>query len=414
LQLIELSCSDRLIVEAGALFTGCSFIAGKHIRVHISDGKIKHIEEENDQLIPPVSHKNCRVIGGDHLTIIPCFIDCHVHLALDGVNYSLKKQRINRLLLKDRLQDRLSSYLIHGIAAVRDGGDREGIGVACRDMVERMELKGPLVMASGKALRKYGGYGSFLGPGLAPGEFAQIIKRYAVEGINQVKILVSGIVSFTEYGRVSSVQFDSKELSQIVQVAADHGLKVMAHASSDEAVRLCIKAGVHSVEHGFFLSEDSLKAMAEKGVAWVPTVVPVAVQNQLKPDGRYAKDKLVIEQTYRRQLRMIRRAQQLGVIIGVGTDAGAAGVQHGAGFWQELHLFREAGLTTEEILTAATRNAAYIAGLEDTMGLIAPGRPAYLLVVDNDLSFKSGQLSGIRYMIRPKPDAGAVSSFHYA
>ncbi|HAF18063.1 MAG TPA: amidohydrolase, partial [Peptococcaceae bacterium] len=71
-------------------------------------------------------------------------------------------------------------------------------------------------------------------------------------------------------------------------------------------------------------------------------------------------------------------------------------------------------LTTEEILTAATRNAAYITGLEDTMGIIAPGRPAYLLVVDNDLSFESGQLSGIRYMIRPRPDAGAVSSSHSA
>jgi len=414
LQLIELSCSDRLIVEAGALFTGYSFIAGNHIRVHIADGKIEQIEEDNDQLIPPIGHKNYRVIGGDHLTIIPCFIDCHVHLALDGVNSSLEKQRMNPQLLKDGLQDRLFSYLIHGIAAVRDGGDREGIGVACRDMVERMELKGPLVMASGKALRKNGGYGSFLGPGLAPGEFAQIIKRYALEGINQVKVLVSGIVSFKEYGRVGSVQFDLKELSQIVQIAGDYGLKVMAHASSDEAVRLCIEAGVHSVEHGYFVSEESLMAMAEKGVALVPTVVPVAVQNQLRPDGRYTKDQLVIEQTYRRQLRMIRRAQQLGVIIGVGTDAGAAGVQHGAGYWQELQLFREAGLTTEEILTAATRNAAYIAGLEDTMGLIAPGRPAYLLVVDNDLSFKSGQLSGIRYMIRPKPDAGAVSSFHYA
>ncbi|MGI5927558.1 MAG: amidohydrolase family protein [Thermacetogeniaceae bacterium] len=414
MQLIELSCSDRLVVEAGAVFTGSSFIAGDHIRVHLSDGKIEHIEEDNDQVTEPISHKNCRVIGGDHLTIIPCFIDCHVHLALDGVNSSLEKQRMNPQLLKDGLQDRLFSYLIHGIAAVRDGGDRDGIGVACRDMVERMELKGPLVMASGKALRKNGGYGSFLGPGAAPGEFAQIIKRYAVEGINQVKILVSGIVSFKEYGRVSSVQFDLKELSQIVQVAGEYGLKVMAHASSDEAVRLCIKAGVHSVEHGFFVSEDSLMAMAEKGVAWVPTVVPVAVQNQIRSDSRYTKDQVVIEQTYRRQLRMIRRAQQLGVIMGVGTDAGAAGVQHGAGFWQELRLFREAGLTTEEILTAATRNAAYITGLEDTMGIIAPGRPAYLLVVDNDLSFESGQLSGIRYMIRPRPDAGAVSSSHSA
>ena len=93
-------------------------------------------------------------------------------------------------------------------------------------MVDGMELKGPLVMASGKALRKNGGYGSFLGPGLASGEFAQIIKRYALEGINQVKVLVSGIVSFKEYGRVGSVQFDLKELSQIVQIAGIMALRL--------------------------------------------------------------------------------------------------------------------------------------------------------------------------------------------
>ena len=57
MQLIELSCSDRLIVEAGALFTGYSFIAGNHIRVYIADGKIEQIEEDNDQLIPPIGTK---------------------------------------------------------------------------------------------------------------------------------------------------------------------------------------------------------------------------------------------------------------------------------------------------------------------------------------------------------------------
>ena len=89
-------------------------------------------------------------------------------------------------------------------------------------------------------------------------------------------------------------------------------------------------------------------------------------------------------------------------------------MQHGAGFWQEMRLFREAGLTVEEILTAATRNGGYITGLNDTLGLIAPGRPAHLLVLDGELSFDLGQLSGIRYMIRPKPDADAVSSSHSA
>jgi imidazolonepropionase-like amidohydrolase len=271
-------------------------------------------------------------------------------------------------------------------------------------MVNNVELKGPVVMASGKALRKNGGYGSFLGTGAAPGELAKVMKGLLKENINQVKVLVSGIVSFKEYSKVGGVQFTLKELEQIVRIAADHGLKVMAHASSDEAVQICIKAGVHSIEHGYFISVDSLKAMADQRIAWVPTVVPVAVQNQ-GLDGSLTAETAVIEHTYRRQLQMIRLAQKLGVILGVGTDAGAVGVQHGTGYLRELQLYQEAGLTAEETLMAATRNGAYIIGMQDSLGVISPGRPAYLLVLEGDI---------LKYLIRPRQGMTAEGTFQSA
>ena len=404
LQLIELSPHDHLVINAGALFSGINLHSKKNVRIHIWDAKVQLIERQtvNHKKGLAGRKKNCQVISSDNLTVIPGLIDCHVHLAFNGLNSQL--QHREELSVTEGLQKKLVSDLAHGIVAVRDGGDRRGIGLACRDMVNNVELKGPLIMASGTALRKNGGYGSFLGTGAAPGELAKVMKRLLKDDINQVKVLVSGIVSFKEYSRVGGVQFTLKELKQIVRIARAHGLKVMAHASSDEAVQLCINAGVHSIEHGYFISEDSLKAMADQGIAWVPTVVPVVVQSQGIGDNLTAKT-AVIEYTYRRQLRMIGLAQKLGVILGVGTDAGAVGVQHGTGYLKELQLYREAGLTEEETLMAATRNGAYIVGMEESLGIISPGRPAYLLVLEGDI---------LKYLIRPKQGMTAEGTFQSA
>lgn len=413
LQLIELCTKDNLIIDAGALFTGIDQQVKKNVRVHIWDGKVQSIEKQavNSRADKPVGYmKNCRVISANNMTVVPGLLDCHVHLALDGLNSPSPNRTVP--CITERLENKLASDLAHGIVAVRDGGDRDDIGLVCRDKVNNVEIKGPAVMASGNAVRKKGEYGSFLGAGTTPKELAKTMKKLLMKNINQVKVLVSGIVSFKEYGRVGKIQFSLQELEQIVKIAGEHRLKVMAHASSDEAVQLCIGAGVHSIEHGYFISEDSLKEMADRGIAWIPTVVPVAVQNQRVTSqiGKVA----VIEHTYRRQLRMIRLAQHLGVLLGVGTDAGAAGVQHGVGYMQELQLYQEAGLTLEETLLAATRNSAQIMGMKDSLGIIAPGRPAYLLLMEGDIFANPGKQFDIKYLIRPQQEEIAEGSYQSA
>ncbi|MDD4783618.1 MAG: amidohydrolase family protein [Syntrophaceticus sp.] len=412
MQLIELCTKDNLIIDAGALFTGIDQQVNKNVRVYIWDGKVQSIEKQavNSRVEKPVGGmKNRRVIPANNMTVVPGLLDCHVHLALDGVS----SPSPHRSVLRGRIRQKLASDLAYGIVAVRDGGDRDDIGLVCRDKVNNMELKGPVVMASGNAVRKKGEYGSFLGAGTTPKELAKTMKKLLMKNINQVKVLVSGIVSFKEYGRVGKIQFSLQELEQIVKIAGEHGLKVMAHASSDEAVQLCIGAGVHSIEHGYFISEDSLKEMADRGIAWIPTVIPVAVQNQQRVPSKIGKA-AVIEHTYQRQLRMIRLAQHLGVLLGVGTDAGAAGVQHGVGYMQELQLYQETGLTLEETLLAATRNSAQIMGMKDSLGIIAPGRPAYLLLMEGDIFANPGKQFDIKYLIRPQQEKIAEGSYQSA
>lgn len=407
MKLIDLSSQDYLVVNAGRIFDGTVLTAKENIRIHIWDGIIQFIEKKQpgapDKLLCRAEKKRRRMIGNENLTLLPGFIDCHVHLALDGVDFH-ESQKLweNRPRLRVRVQEDLLADLSHGIVAVRDGGDRAGIGLACRKRINKNELKGPIIMASGKALRKPDKYGSFLGPGVPAKNLQASMKKLVEDGINQVKVIVSGIVSFKEYRKVGKLQYDLDELRNIVDAAGEYGLKVMAHASSDEAVKLCINAGVHSIEHGYFACEDSLHAMAQKNIAWVPTVVPVAAWNQGNLQmKRPVESALIIERTYRRQLRMLAIAHRCGVKLGVGTDAGASGIRHGSSFLQELRLFREAGLTAEEVLTAATKNGASIIGLEESLGIIQPGKPAFLIAVAGDPCIDLDKLSDIKYLIRP-------------
>ncbi|WP_051275809.1 metal-dependent hydrolase family protein [Desulfovirgula thermocuniculi] len=320
-------------------------------------------------------------------TVLPGLVDCHVHLGLGN---------------GEGLPQILAAYPARGILAVRDGGDAAGLGLAAARRVAGGDLEGPLVVACGRALFKKGGYGSFLGRGLEPAELEEAVGALVREGARQIKVLVSGLVSFKEYGRVGPPQFGPEELRRIVTCARRHGLKVMAHASGEEAVRLAVEAGVDSVEHGYFLTRELLWRMAEKGVAWVPTVIPVAAQLKEGLREKHGpRERGVIARTVSRQLEMIALAREAGVKLGVGTDAGAAGVAHGRSFLEEILLYREAGLSPADVLTAATAGGAEVLGLEHFLGRLAPGRPAYLLAVEGNPWEDLEALGRVKYVIRP-------------
>lgn len=347
--------------------------------LHIRDGQIFRIMKNyNIQEAP----EQCEVISCPELTILPALVDCHVHLGLDGHDF---EKAVNGWLDTEvwvnQVKESLENSLNCGIVILRDGGDNGTIGLQAKQLVENGELDGPRILACGQGIGKAGKYGSFLGPGVVNvTEAYQLIDRFKEQGADLVKVLLSGIVSFKNFGKVGPTQFTQTELNLIIEYAHEQGLPVMAHASSDEAVRLGIIAGVDSMEHGYFISTESMAMMAEKGIAWVPTVVPVA--NQLKSPSREAHSQEaqdIIKRTYELQLRRINEARTFGVLLGIGTDAGAGGVVHGYDYFRELELFSQAGLSAIEVLRAATINSSKICGVEARVGSIEVGKDAVLI-----------------------------------
>lgn len=365
----------------------------------VKDGKIVSIQDKTCPFTPHTSITDKPIIINlQNLTVLPPLIDCHVHLALDGKDFTAARQRWgNPKELEKQILSVLEDTVNHGILAIRDGGDRESIALRFRESLNSIAPTGPIIKASGFALRHPEKYGSFLGRGTRAQEFDNTLDKLVQYGASQVKVIISGVVSFREYGRVGPIHYTAEELITLTKKAHSRGLPVMAHASSDEAVSLALKAEVDSIEHGYFLSKSSLALMAETDTPWIPTVIPVAAQ--LARKNISLQERRVIKKTVDRQLQMIKRANNLGVILGVGTDAGASGVQHGYGYHEELALYAKAGLKPAEILRCATVNSSRILGINWS---IKPGCPAALIAVDGNPMKDISALKNIKYVLMPQ------------
>ncbi len=402
MKIIGLSPAGNMSLRAGRVFDGFASIPGANIDITVSGGIIREVRPI-PRGIAPGPPDTMQALDLREYTVLPAMVDCHVHLALDGIDFNRSLELWSKgTPLWEKIRANLQNALHTGIAAVRDGGDREGIGLRARDKAIRGDFPAPRIKSSGTALGRPGMYGSFLGPGLDGNAIPKAVENLARLGVDQVKALVSGAVSFKKYRRVGPLQFTADELKEIVLEAARHGLKVMAHANSDEAVEMAVQARVGSLEHGYFVSPQSLENMARAGIPWVPTLAPVAARLKEPHRRRHSMEELeIIEKILLRQMKMVKKAAETGVIIGAGSDAGASGVLHGRGLLDEITLLEKAGLSREEILRAVTSGGASVVGLEKEMGMVRPGMMPYLMAVRGNPLEDLRRLTNVEYMILP-------------
>lgn len=325
----------------------------------------------------------------DGLTVLPGLIDAHVHLALDGIDFQASLNRWqDPPAREDALIRALRSSLDHGLVAIRDGSDREGLNLQAREGVRSGKYPGPQVVATGMAVTKKGRYGSFLGPGTTgPTSIKGLIAELVNRGVDQIKVVVSGLVTFHRYGEVGKLVFTATELVEIVKMAHAAGQRVMAHVNSAAGVDVALAAGVDSLEHGYFLTPAQLEVMATRGTYWVPTVAAIANRLHSAKRETYSQEEIdIIHRTAVAQQEMLARAHHLGVKLVVGTDAGAPGVYHGESYLDELRYWHRAGVPAAAILRAATVTAAAALGLEGELGQVSPGyRPCLVAVRGNPL-----------------------------
>jgi len=266
-----------------------------------------------------------------------------MHFMLDG-----------RPLKRSELPVIKEAYITRGIFSVNDMGHRSGIGLQAKALFHAdVEVR-----SAGYALYKKGTYGSFLGKGVAgTPEIKQAVNEIADAGADFLKVINSGIVSAQKAGSVTDGGFSPEELHVLNETARSRNLYMVCHSNSDAAVRNAVNAGAVSIEHGYFVSRDTLHRMAEAGIAWIPTIFALHSLAALYP----AAEQDIIEKTVERHLSSVSYAASIGVILRIGTDSGSKGTAHGSSFFDELQLFRKAGLHLEQIISAACMDESEIA-----------------------------------------------------
>ncbi len=260
---------------------------------------------------------------------------------------------------------------------MRDGGD-PGSSVLLYKANPGTEDHPVHLCVSGKAWYRPGRYGHLIGCALSADlSLAETILEEK-KGVDHIKIVNSGLNSLTCFAKETEPQFDSAELKAAVRAARQRGLKTMVHANGKIPVKIAVDAGCDSIEHGFFMGEENLYRMVDRGVTWVPTAFTMkALGDQM---GRNRVDLDVVQKNLEHQIKQIQMARQIGVRIALGTDAGSAGVVHGQAVIEEMRIFLDAGYPIEKAVRCATHNGALLMNLP-RLGQLKENMPATFIAV---------------------------------
>ena len=261
-------------------------------------------------------------------------VDCHIHAVLDGYHWKTAIDRHREDPREDLCRQMLESY--RGYTYLRDGGDRWGVGKLAKALAPRYGItyKTPLAPLSLK-----GHYGGFIGLQFETlKEYADLVVRQRQEGADFVKIMISGLMDFDRFEILTEPGLEAETIGEMIHIAHEEGMSVMAHANGADTVRFAAQAGVDSVEHGAYLDEEALWAMRENGTVWVPTLSTIA---NLRGTGRFNEQ--AVEQILESALLNVERFYAMGGLVAPGSDAGAWSVHHGT--QKEYELLAMAGVT---------------------------------------------------------------------
>jgi imidazolonepropionase-like amidohydrolase len=332
-------------------------------------------------------------------TLLPVLVDSHVHLFMSGTeNAGLRKHQCQASYreAKSTIMGHIREHLASGILAVRDGGDHGGYARRYKKEGRNQEDSALEVMVSGKAWHAPCRYGRLLGRTPILGQSLAGSVSRTCTGVDHVKIVNSGLNSLRCFGKETSPQFDLADLAEAAERVHAVGLKLMVHANGELPVRTAIEAGCDSIEHGFFMGRENLMRIAEMGIFWVPTAFTMEAYARMSDPG--SKESEVARKNLEHQLEQLRVAEECGVRIALGTDAGSVGVNHGKAVTEEMKLFISAGLTVEKAIQCASSRGAELLSLKNTIGTLAPGQPASFLAVRGGPDRLPDSLNGLMGM----------------
>jgi enamidase len=332
-----------------------------------------------------------RTLNVDGLTLLPGFIDSHVHMS--GIRTRVRDGRRELGWLRyswrftRRFPDRRRLLIETGVTSVKSLGDPFPWIVNFGEKTERHELAGPRIFAAGPMFTAPGGHpvAKFRQAGQGDTSFIAQVTRQIV-GPSSAEIEVNRISRRVDYvsavlesrGELQLPKLSVGVLRSIVYTAHRHNLPTLVHVSTLEDVHLALPAGVDGIEHvpiDQVFDSVTLATLRRRRVVVDPTLQ--AVEQNV---GELLRD----TESARRARVNVRLLHEAGVVMVVGSDAPGPGITFGVTFHEELRNLVEVGLTPAEAIAAATSVAAEFLGVADRLGTIEPGKLADIIAVGGD------------------------------
>lgn len=316
--------------------------------------------------------------------LLPGFVDCHIHIMIDGSPDPLAAAVRNSLQMTTLLAAaHAKNTLMAGVTTARDMGGTGNVDIAIRDAIKNCVIRGPRMLVSGLQICMTGGHGWEFGREAdGPDEVRKAAREQIKAGCDIVKLMATGGI-MTPGVEPGAAQFTEEEISAGVEEAHKANRKSASHAQGTKGILNSLKAGIDTIEHGFFLNEECVSLMVKNNVPLIPTLAGGELiekaANMGIPDFIVEKNRQVLKA----QLQSLAMAREAGIMIGMGADCGTPLLPHGSNLL-ELVSLAEIGFTTEEVLTIGTLNGAKILGLEQQIGSIEEGKLADLVVVEGN------------------------------
>lgn len=366
-----------LVIKAGYVIDGVADDIKPKQAIFINDGTITEVKPLEAAQIP----SEAEVV--DHLDgyVMPGLIDCHVHLTSLGAADPRPYRKDPEALVALRAAHHCTKTLKAGFTTVRNLGSPYDADISLKKALREGVVTGPRVVASGRCITITGGHGHDSGfEADGPWEVKKAVRTLVKKGADVIKVMATGGV-MTEGVEPGAPELTLEELKAAVEEAHHAGRLTATHAQGNIGIRNAVQAGIDSIEHGVFLDEEIIEKMVKHNTALVPTL---AAPHNIITNGleagipKYAVDKT--KRIAESHIRSFQLAYQAGIRIGLGTDAGTPFNYHGSNA-KELELMVKAGMKPMDALRAGTSVAADILGLADSIGRIAPGYKADLLLV---------------------------------
>ncbi|HEX4498358.1 MAG TPA: amidohydrolase family protein [Thermoanaerobaculia bacterium] len=369
-----------------------------------------HIAKVGQNLETP---PGAQVIDLGDATLMPGFIDAHVHMAQEMGDDWYHDFYVDVLRFPAEQALYAARYarrtLDAGFTTVRDLGSQDFVALGLRNAINAGVAEGPRMLIANHGIGSTGGHadqapfppdrvkpaGTIEGVCNGADQCREAVRYQIKYGADVIKCMPSGgVLSLSD--PVDVPELTQEEMNAIVSEAHAWHRKVAAHCHGDAAARIAIAAGVDSIEHGSFLKDDTLRLMKEKGVYLVPTLFAgywVGEKADKFPPAIAVKARAAAAQMQ----SMFQRAAKIGVKVAFGTDSAVE--PHGLDA-REFSLMVKNGFTPAQALLAATTGGADLLGLTDKIGTIETGKLADLVAVPGDPLQDIGQTEKVEFVMQ--------------